>query len=81
VRFSSRTWHYRPNFTLQQIFEKSWEYAKNVYTCFVNLDKAYDRVPREKLRGVLRECGVDLLLNIKTLYSFSEICVHVGGGD
>ena len=36
-------------FTLQQIFEKSWEYAKDVYTCFVDLEKAYDRVTREKL--------------------------------
>jgi len=25
------------NFTLQQIFKKSWEYAKNFYTCFVDL--------------------------------------------
>jgi len=35
------------------------EYAKDVYTCFVDLEKAYDRVPCEKLRGVLRESGVD----------------------
>jgi len=46
-------------FTLRQIFEKSCEYAKDVYTCFVNLWKAYDRVPREKLLGVVREYGVD----------------------
>jgi len=39
------------NFTLQQILEKSWEYAKNVYTCFVDLEKAYDWVRREKLCG------------------------------
>jgi len=43
-----------PHFTLQQIFEKSWEYAKGVFTCFVDLEKAYDRVPCEKLWGVLR---------------------------
>jgi len=40
------------NFTLQQIFEKSWEYAKNFYTFFVDFEKAYDRVPREKHWGV-----------------------------
>ena len=79
VRFSSRPWYYRPNLTLQQIFEKSWEYAKDVYTCFVYLEKAYDRVPREKVCGVLREHGVDtrLLLAIKSLYSWSAICFRV----
>jgi len=63
-------------FTLQQIFEKSWEYAKNVYTCFVDLEKACDRVPREKICGELWEYGVDgrLLLAVKLLYSCSEVC-------
>ena len=42
------------NVTLQQICEKYWYYGKNVYTCFVDLEKAYDRVPGENLRGVLR---------------------------
>jgi len=67
------------NFTLQQIFEKYWEYAKNFYTCFVDIEKAYNRVPREKLWGVLREYGVDgrLLLAITSLYSCSEICGRV----
>ena len=40
-------------------FEKYWEYAKYVFTCFVDLEKAYDRVPCEKLWGVFREHGVD----------------------
>jgi len=30
-------------------------YAKDIYACFDELEKAYDRVPREKLWGVLRK--------------------------
>jgi len=44
--------------TTDQIFNKSWKYAKDVYTYFVGLEKAYDRVPREKFWEVLREYGV-----------------------
>ena len=31
-------------FTLKQIFEKSWEYGKDLFACFVDLEKAYDLV-------------------------------------
>ena len=63
-------------FAFQQVFEKSWEYAKEVYTCFVNLEKAYDRVPRDKLLAVLLEYYVrgQLLASIKLLYKQSEVC-------
>ena len=50
-------------FALKQIFEKSWEYGKDLFACFVDLEKAYDRVPRDKLRKVLREYGVKLWLH------------------
>ena len=41
-------------FTLKQIFDKSWEYDKDLFACFVDLETAYDRVPRDKLWKVFR---------------------------
>ena len=68
-------------FTLKQIFEKSWEYDKDLFACFVDLEKAYDRVPRDKLWKVLQEYGVDgqLLRAIKSFYCRPEVCVRVNG--
>jgi len=58
----------------------SCECAKDVYICFVDLEKAYNRVPREKLWGVLQEYSVDdrPLLAVKSLCSCSEVYVRVG---
>ena len=66
-------------FMLSQIFEKSWEYGKELFACFVDLKKAYDRVSRDKLWKVLREYGVDskLLRAIKSFYCLAEVCVWV----
>lgn len=68
-------------FTLRQVFEKAWEYNLDICACFVDLQKAYDRVPRDKLWGVMREYGVNgrLLNAIKSLYERSESCVRVNG--
>jgi len=68
-------------FTLKQIFEKSWEYGKDLFACFVDLEKTYNRVPRDKLWRVLQENGIDdqLLLAIKFLYCQLEVCVRVNG--
>ena len=67
--------------TLKQIFEKSWEYGKDLFACFVDLEKAYDRVPRDKLWKVLQEYGVNgqLLRAIKSFYCRPEVCVRVNG--
>ena len=56
--------------TLKQIFEKSWEYGKDLSACIVDLEKAYDQVPRDKLWKVLQEYGVNgqLLCAIKSFY-------------
>ena len=81
VRFSSGSQHHRSTFTLKQIFKKSWEYGKGLFACFVDLEKAYDLVPRNKLWKVLRDNGVDgqLLCAIKSFYCRPQVCVRVNG--
>ena len=68
-------------FTLKQIAEKSWEHGKDHFACFVDFEKAYDRVPWDKLWKVLQRCGVDrqLLRAIKSFYCRPEVCVRVNG--
>jgi len=63
---------------MKQIFTKSWKYGKDPFACFADLEKAHDRVPRDKLWRVLQEYGIDgqLLLAIKSFYRQPEICVR-----
>ncbi|CAF1534892.1 unnamed protein product [Adineta ricciae] len=68
-------------FTLQQTIEKSWEYAKPIYALFIDLEKAYDRVPRNILWNVLKEYGIrnQLLSAIQSLYKNCQSCVRING--
>ena len=68
-------------FNLKQIFKKSWEYGKDLFACFVDLEKPYDRVHRNKIWKILLEYGVDgqLLRAIKSFYCRPEVCVRVNG--
>ena len=68
-------------FTLKQIAEKSWEHGKDFFACFVDFEKAYDRVPRDKFWKVLQEYGVDrqLLRAIKSFFCKPKVCVCVNG--
>ena len=52
-----------------------------MYTCFVDLEKVCDRVPRDKLWAVLLEYDVkgQLLAATKSLYKQSEVCVCFNG--
>lgn len=68
-------------FTLRQVYEKAWEFGQSVYTSFIDLEKAYDRVPRDLLWSVLREYGIDgqLLAAIQSLYDDCKSCVRING--
>ena len=52
---------------------------KEVNACFVDLEKTYDRIPRDKLWAVLLHYGIysQLLTSNKSLYMHSEVCVRV----
>lgn len=68
-------------FTPAELVWGSWEFAHPVYKCFVELEKAYDRVPQETLWGVLQEYRIlgTLLQNIQSLYNHSRSCVRIIG--
>ncbi|KAK3530784.1 hypothetical protein QTP70_001585 [Hemibagrus guttatus] len=65
-------------YTLHRVLEGSWEFAQPVQMCFVDLEKAFDRVPRGILWEVLWEYGVrgSLLRAVRSLYNRSRSLVR-----
>jgi hypothetical protein len=61
--------------------EGCYEYNKPVFTCFVDLEKAYDRVPRQKLWDTLVEYGINgpLLQAVESFYRQSQSSVRLLG--
>jgi hypothetical protein len=68
-------------FCLRQAIEKLFERNIDLYLCIIDLEKAFDRVPRQKLFGVLSEYGINgsLLGAIKSIYSGSKAAVRIDG--
>ena len=68
-------------YTLHRVLEGSWEFAQPVHMCFVDLEKAFDRVPRGVLWGVLQQYGVrgPLLRAVRSLYDRSRSLVRIAG--
>ena len=61
--------------------EGAWVFAQPVYTCFVDLEKAFDRVPQGLMWGVPREYGVpdSLIGDVRSLYDRCQSLVRITG--
>ncbi|KAK3516187.1 hypothetical protein QTP70_005689 [Hemibagrus guttatus] len=70
-------------YTLHRVLEGSWEFAQPVHMCFVDLEKAFDRVPCGILWEVLWEYGVrgPLLRAVWSLYNQSRSLVRIASYD
>jgi hypothetical protein len=67
----------KPLFWVRQLVEKFRENKKTLYIVFIDLEKAYDRVPREVLKWVLmRKEFPKININlIQEMYENSRTCV------
>src|SRR6478609_2859881 len=68
---------------MRMICEMSLEFGNNVYICFVDFEKAFDRVNWEKMMKVLQSIGVDWRDRrmISELYMSQEAIVRIAGGE
>ena len=68
-------------FIVRQLQEKYLAKKKDLYFAFVDLEKAFDRVPREVVKWALRKLYVDewLVQAVMTLYEDAKTSVRFGG--
>ena len=64
------------------IIEKSREFQKNIYFCFIDYTKAFDSVNHSKLWEILEEMGIPdhLTCLMRNLYAGPEATVRTGHG-
>ena len=67
-------------FILRQLQEKYLGKKKNLYFAFVDLEKAFDRVPRKVLWWAMRKLGVDewIIHTVQAMYCNAKSKVRVG---
>src|SRR5580698_5006443 len=70
-------------FVIRQVQEKFLEQKKDLWIAFVDLEKAFDRVPREVLWWSLRRLGVEewMVAIIKALYNDAKTSVRNKQGE
>ena len=64
-------------FTMRQVQEKHQAKKEKLYYAFVDLENAFDRVPREVMIWVLRKLGVDEWLIRTVMALHTESCTVV----
>ena len=63
------------------IIEKTREFQKNIYFCFIDYAKAFDCMDHNKLWEILQETGIpDHLTFLLNLYAGQEATVRTGHG-
>ena len=69
-------------FILRRMQEKFREKEKKLYMCFVDLEKAFDRVTRKVMKWALRKKSLPevLVKAVMSLYQGSRTKVRVGSG-
>ena len=67
---------------IHRIIEKTIEFQKNIYFCFIDYAKAFDCVDHNKLWKILKEMGIPdhLTCLLRDLYAGQEATVRTGHG-
>ena len=67
---------------IRWIIEKTREFQKNIYFCFIDYAKALDHVDHNKLWKILQEMGIPdhLTCLLRNLYAGQETTVRTGHG-
>ena len=70
-------------FIVRQLQEKYLEKKKELWMAFIDLEKAFDRIPREVIWWALRESGaeVGMISMIKSMYAGIMTAVKIGGRE
>ena len=67
---------------MHRITEKTKEFLKNIYFCFIDCAKAFDCVDPNKLWNILKQMGIPDPLKrfLRNLYAGQEATVRTGHG-
>ena len=68
--------------SIRWVIEKAREFQKNIYFCFIDYAKAFDRIDHNKLWKILKEMGIPdhLTCLLRDLYAAQEATDRTGHG-